>query len=156
MRWLMLLPLLSGCHESCLNGEAGCRVNSPCQALHYSCNDGMLELRTLDAHAPIPGLEVLGSRGDILIGNDRAVAVIAALDNSNYLDAHGGAILDLAPRGSGDGIAEILQAVGILPEDSPNYTSMTLIDERPTRVAVQLRGTLVHKPNIAIYTLYEM
>jgi hypothetical protein len=154
---LFVLFLLAGCHhESCLGGEADCRVSSPCQALKYSCSGGILELTTLSGRAPLAGPETLGARGDVLLGNEHVTAVIAGLGNSNYLDAAGGALLDLAPRGGSDGIAEVVQAVGILPEDSPDYTSLTLIDERPHRVAVQLRGTLLHKPDIAIYTLYEV
>src|SRR5258706_5837776 len=101
----------SGCHESCLDGAANCRISSPCEGLHYQCGGGLLELRVLEGRARLDGLETGGGRGDILLGNDRMVAVVAALGNSNYLDAAGGALLDLGPRGGSDGISEILQAV---------------------------------------------
>ncbi|MFE8597447.1 CehA/McbA family metallohydrolase [Archangium violaceum] len=173
---LALLGLtLAGCKkESCLGNDEGCRVVSPCEKLSYSCeaaSGSMLEVRTLTptdrragSHAPgtgadtVPGgLNALGARGDILLGNDRAVAVLAGIGNTNLLDPNGGSLLDLSARGkNNDGLNQVLQVVGILPGDAAHYTSMKIIDERPTRVAVQFNGTLDGKPEFPIHTIYEM
>src|SRR5690349_18502674 len=99
MRLLILLLAVSGCDESCLGGEAGCRVSSPCTGLRYSCGNDQLEIGMLTGHVPLAGPEALGANGDVMLGNDRVVAVVAGLGNSNYLDPGGGALLDLAPRG---------------------------------------------------------
>lgn len=166
---------LTGCKkESCLGNEEGCRVTSPCEKLSASCEasaSSLLEVRTLEdtdqrvgSHAPstgretIPGgLDSLGSRGDILLGNDQVVAVISNIGHTHLLDPGGGALLDLSVRGkNNDGLNEVLQVVGILPADAAHYTSLQVIDERPTRVAVQLTGTLDGKPEFPIHTLYEL
>ncbi|WP_257458558.1 CehA/McbA family metallohydrolase [Archangium lipolyticum] len=173
---LVLLGLtLAGCKkESCLGNEDGCRVASPCEKLSYSCeasSGSALEVRVLtpddkragsnaptSGNATVPGgLNAIAARGDILLGNDRAVAVIAGIGNTHLLDPGGGALLDLSARGKdNDGLNQVLQVVGILPADAAHYTSLEIIDERPTRVAVQLRGTLDGKPEFPIATLYEM
>lgn len=166
---------LAGCKkESCLGNEEGCRVASPCEKLSYSCeaaSGSVLEVRILTptdkrfgSNDPVPGtatvpggLNALGARGDILLGNDRAVAVIAGIGNTNLLDPGGGSLLDLSARGkNNDGLNQVLPVVGILPADAVHYTSYQLIDERPTRVAVQLNGTLDGKPEFPVHTLYEM
>lgn len=151
---------LSACKkEGCLGGEAGCRVPSPCQKVSFSCSGtGALVLQTLDGQAAAPGgWDSLGARGDVLIGNDQVVAVIAGLGNQNYLDPNGGSLLDLGRRGkNNDGLNQVQQAVGIMPRDTARYTSMELFDESPTRVAVQLKGTLDGMKEIPIYTLYEI
>ncbi|MCY1076955.1 CehA/McbA family metallohydrolase [Archangium lansingense] len=166
---------LAGCKkESCLGNDEGCRVASPCEKLSYSCeaaSGSMLEVRTLTpedrragSNGPgtgtdtVPGgLNALGARGDILLSNDRAVAVLAGIGNTNLLDPNGGSLLDLSARGkNNDGLNQVLQVVGILPGDAAHYTSMKIIDERPTRVAVQFSGTLDGKPEFPIHTLYEM
>ncbi|MGZ3457959.1 MAG: hypothetical protein ACXU86_05560, partial [Archangium sp.] len=167
--------MLAGCKkESCLGNVEGCRVVSPCEKLSYSCeasSGSMLEVRVLTpedkragSHSTLAGadtvpggLNAIGASGDILLGNDRAVAVIAGIGDMHLLDPNGGALLDLSARGKdNDGLNQVLQVVGILPGDAAHYTSMQLIDERPTRVAVQLNGTLDGKPEFPIHTLYEM
>ncbi|OJH38191.1 CehA/McbA family metallohydrolase [Cystobacter ferrugineus] len=166
---------LAGCKkESCLGNEASCQVSSPCETLSYACeasSGSALELRVLTpedqrvgSHAPsggnetVPGgLNAIASRGDILLGNDRAVAVIAGIGNAHLLDPNGGSLLDLGVRGANnDGLNQMLPVVGVLPADAAHYTSMRLIDERPRRVAVQLDGTLDGRPEFPIHTLYEM
>jgi len=166
---------LAGCKkESCLGNDEGCRVVSPCDKLSYSCeaaSGSQLELRPLTPEdrragsgSPIAGLptvpgglNALGARGDILLANDRAVAVIAGIGNTNLLDPNGGSLLDLSARGKdNDGLNQVMQIVGILPHDAPRYTSVELIDDRPRSVAVQLRGTLDGRPEFPIYTRYEM
>ncbi|ATB26806.1 CehA/McbA family metallohydrolase [Melittangium boletus] len=166
---------LAGCKkESCLGNEASCQVSSPCDSLRYLCDSTTaqaLEVRVLTptdkragSNDPRPGadtvpggLNAIASRDDILLGNDRVVAVIAGLGNTHLLDSSGGSLLDLSVRGKdNDGLNQVLPVVGILPADAAHYTSMRLIDERPTRVAVQLDGTLDGKPEFPIHTLYEM
>ncbi|HYO56324.1 CehA/McbA family metallohydrolase [Archangium sp.] len=173
---LALLGLtLVGCKkEGCLGNDEGCRVASPCEKLSYSCeaaSGSKLEVRVLTpedkragSHAPtagadtVPGgLNALGARGDILLGNDQAVAVISGIGTPHLLDPGGGSLIDLSVRGKdNDGLNQVLPVVGILPADAAHYTSMELIDERPKRVAVQLHGTLDGKPEFPIHTLYEM
>jgi len=166
---------LAGCKkESCLGNNEGCRVDSPCDKLSYACeaaSGSLLELRPLTpedrragSNSPIAGaatvpggLNALGARGDILLANDRAVAVIAGIGNTNLLDPNGGSLLDLSARGKdNDGINQVMQIVGILPGDAVRYTSAEFIDDRPRSVAVQLRGTLDGKPEFPVYTRYEM
>ena len=134
---------------------------SPCKKLAYSCaaSDGSaLELRTIDGVSAAPGgPDALPRKGDILIGNDRVVAVIAGLGDQNFVDISGGSLIDLQSRGrDADALNQVVTAVGLLPRDSVFYTSMKLIDERPTRVAVQLRGTLYQQPDVPVVTLFEM
>lgn len=166
---------LAGCKkESCLGNEEGCRVVSPCEKLSYSCeaaSGSSLEVRILTptdkrvgSRDPVAGAETvpgglnaLGARGDILIGNDRAVAVISGIGNTNLLDPGGGSLLDLSARGkNNDGLNQVIPVVGILPADAAHYTSYEIIDERPNRVAVQLNGTLDGRPEFPIHTVYEM
>ncbi len=166
--------LLTGCKkESCLGNEEGCRVASPCEKLGYTCSASadLLEVRELTPQdlragslgpatgpSTVPGgINALGARGDILLGNDRAVAVIAGIGTPHLLDPNGGALLDLSARGkNNDGFNQVLQVVGILPGDAVRYTHSRIIDERPNRVAVQLRGTLDGKPEFPVHTIYEM
>jgi len=154
---------LTGCRrQSCFGGEADCRVSTPCTALAFSCDNGALELRRIGSPTELrpSGRRALAGVGDVVIGNAQMVAVISGLGNQNYLDVGGGSILDLAARGpdvaSRDVIGEIFQATGILPEDEVRYDRMELIDERPTRVAVQLRGTLYKRGDRPVSTLYEV
>lgn len=156
---LSLGAMLSGCDEGCVGGDESCRVPSPCAGLSYSCSDGTLELRELDQQAAAlsrRGTNALASRGDVLLGNDQIVAVVSGLGHQNYLDPSGGTLLDLRTRDGADGLVQSLPVVGILPRDSASYTELVLIDERPRRVAVQLRGKLLDQPETAIYTLYEI
>ena len=155
--------LAAGCGDAgCLtNADPACRVPSPCQKLAYACPaaDGSgLELRRLDGVQPAPGGEAaLPRKGDVLLGNDQIVVVVAGLGDQNYVDLSGGSLLDLQVRGrDADALNQIVTAVGILPRDSVEYTSLTLLDERPRRVAVQLRGTLYQQPDVPVVTLFEL
>ena len=155
-----LLLFAGACRDvACLrSSDPSCRIASPCAKLAYTCSTGSLELRTLDDANPAPGGEAaLGRRGDILIGNDEVVAVIAGLGDQNYVDLSGGSLLDLAPRGqSSDALNQVITAVGVLPRDAFFYTTVQLIDERPARVAVQLRGQLYSQPDTVVTTLFEV
>jgi hypothetical protein len=154
---------LAGCKkQSCFGAEADCRVSSPCTALAFRCENTALELRRIDAPTDLrpSGRRALAGVGDVVIGNAAMVAVISGLGNQNYLDVGGGALLDLAARGPGvearDVLGELFQATGILPEDEVKYDRLELIDERPTRVAVQLRGTLYKRGDRPVSTIYEV
>ncbi len=158
---LLFVGSFAGCKkESCLGGGANCVVDSPCQALKFECaSDGgavAMEVRTLETNDGPSGLDALGGRGDVLLSNGIVRAVISGIGHENLLDTNGGALIDLSAGNSNDALNQMLQVVGILPKDSPNYTELRIIDERPTRVAVQLSGTLYHNSDIPIHTLYEM
>ncbi len=157
----LLAACAAGCGErSCLRGEAGCRVVSPCRTLAPACaSDAALLVKKLD-QAGLPGAglrDTLGSTGDVLLANGQVEVVISGLGNQNYLDIEGGSLLDLRLVGRDhDAINQILQTTGLLPDDEPRYTTLELLDERPARVAVQLSGTLFHRPDRRVYTLYEL
>ncbi len=83
--------------------------------------------------------------------------VIANLGNQNYLDPNGGSLLDLTTKTGHDGVNQVLTVVGLLPGDAARYDSIEIIDERPTRVAVQVKGTLDRSDiKVPIYTRYEL
>ncbi len=155
---LLFAAATVGCtRPSCLGGGGDCHVAEPCQQLTFTCAEPLLEVRILDGTDSPGGINALGRKGDYLLGNSRAVAVLAGLGNQNYVDPNGGSLLDLVNRGANnDGINQLLQVVGILPRDAAHYLSAQMIDERPRRVAVEFRGTLDGQPDIPIYTVYEM
>lgn len=161
---LVVVPLAigaSGCKQGCLAGGDSCKVPAPCPKLAFTCDassSSKLELKVIDRRADRPGgWNALGAKGDVLLKNAFTEVVIAGIGNQNYLDPNGGSILDLANAGkANDGVNNILQVVGILPNDSARYTQLELIDERPARVAVQVRGTLDGRPDQPIYTRYEL
>lgn len=165
IRWALLLSLTSllaltsSCaKEGCLAGDAACAVPSPCKKVQFTCATSALDIRTIASAADRPGgLDALGAAGDVVLTNGTVTAVIAGLGNQNFLDPNGGSILDLSNNGQGnDGLNQVLQVVGILPGDAVRYTELQLIDERPERVAVQVKGTLDGQPDKPIYTLYEL
>lgn len=150
---------LSGCKpEGCLGGEAGCRVPPPCPKVAFECSSSELSVKTIESVMERPGgWNGLGTVGDVKLSNGQVDVVIAALGTQNYLDPNGGSILDLAPRGQDkDTINNIFQVVGVLPRDAAFYTSLEIIDERPARVAVQVKGTLDGIPSVPIITRYEL
>ncbi|MEN9798006.1 MAG: hypothetical protein RL653_1702 [Pseudomonadota bacterium] len=151
---------VAGCSkgEGCLGDAAGCRVETPCKSLSWTCEGGSLELKVLAREDEArPGLDALSSAGDVQIGNDQVVAVIAAIGNQNFLDPNGGGLLDLYNRGKdNDSINQVLTVTGILPGDSVRYTKLEILDERPARVAVQVSGTLDGRPDHKVYTRYEV
>lgn len=155
----VVVGLLSGCSkQGCLDGESGCKVPSPCQQVKFECTTDTLEIKVINAPSDRPGgWNSLGTRGDVLLGNNQAVAVIAAIGNQNHLDPNGGSLLDLASRDKhNDGLNQVVQIVGILPGDAARYDQLEIIDERPERVAVQVSGRLDGVPDARIYTLYEV
>ena len=157
-----LAALPSGCaKDTCLGGEKNCRVAAPCGKIAFSCDaaDGAaLQVFRLDSPTQRPqGTNALAVPGDVMLKNKYAQVVIADIGHRHYVDPNGGSILDLSATGNGqDGINQIIQGVGLLPRDAAYYTSLEIIDERPTRVAVQVKGTLDGQPNTIIATRYEM
>lgn len=153
---------LSGCEkEGCLNGEANCKVPSPCSKVSFTCDAALNELLRVDRIEAVSqrpgGLNGLGTVGDVKLSNGFVDVVIANLGTQNYLDPNGGSILDLAPHGKNkDTINNIFQVVGLLPRDAAFFTSLEIIDERPNLVAVQVKGTLDGIPSVPIITRYEL
>ena len=160
---------LSGCKkEGCLaaaDGEA-CTVPSPCRKLSLNqCAPGAagsVEARALVAGDVVPGgLDALGAPGDVLLGNDQVVAVIDALDKRHFIAPSGGNIIDLGTRDAGknrddDSFNLMIQAVGILPGDEVNYTSLEILSSGPDLAAVQVRGALLGRPQVKVATRYEV
>lgn len=153
---------LSGCQkEGCLGGEADCKVPPPCPKVAFTCDaalSDLLKVQRIDSVSQRPGgWNGLGTVDDVKLSNGFVDVVIANVGTQNYLDPNGGSILDLAPHGKNkDTVNDIFQVVGLLPRDAAFYTSIELIDERPARVAVQVKGTLDGIPSVPIITRYEL
>ena len=139
---------LTGCQkEGCLNGEANCRVPPPCPKVAFTCDAALgdqLAVLRIDSVTQRPGgWNALGTVGDVKLSNGFVDVVIANVGTQNFLDPNGGSILDLSPRGKAkDTVNNVFQVVGLLPRDAAFYTSLEIIDERPARVAVQVKATL--------------
>jgi hypothetical protein len=147
----------------CLGGDDGtCVPPSPCVSLSYACDDRALELFVVRGVVDRPpGLDALAARGDIRLGNSRMVAVIDGIGEPHHLAATGGTLIDLVPRdkqrGTGnDELNQVLQTVGILPDDTVRYTKLELVNESPDLVAVVARGRLYGRNNVHVVTRYEV
>lgn len=151
-----------GCKVGCLGGEAGCKVEAPCPKVTFTCpagSEAALNAGTIDdARTQRPlGSNALAANGDYFIENAFTKVVIANLGNQNYLDPNGGSLLDLTTKGGRDGVNQVLTVVGLLPQDAPRYESIEIIDERPARVAIQVKGRLDRDDiKVPIYTRYEL
>jgi hypothetical protein len=155
---ILAAALLSGCPpEGCLRSTEGCVVPSPCLDLSFSCDDSSLSIKILEAGDAVPGgLDSLASPGDVLMTNGRVQVVIDALDHPHYLAPTGGGIVDLATAdGDDDSLRHFVQAVGVLPDEAAFYTSLEIIEEDGL-VAVQVGGHLDGRPDVPIYTRYEL
>ena len=156
----VLAAVGTGCaKEGCLGGEDGCRVPPPCPKVAFACDRALaMTVQTIsDAGVRPGGWNGLGAKGDVLLSNGVVDVVIAGVGTQNFLDPNGGSILDLTPSGQAkDTVNNVFQVVGILPQDGARYETLEIIDERPERVAVQVRGTLDGKPDIPISTRYEL
>ncbi len=133
---------------------------TPCPQVAYTCDGGYTEAYTLTDDKPAPGgMDALGATGDVLLGNDKVVMVIDALDHPHYIAPTGGAVLDFGIRGKdNDSLRHIFNATGLLPEEAANYTSLKVLDDGKTDgiKAVQVIGTLDGYPDIPIATRYEI
>lgn len=152
----------AGCsREGCLAGkDAACIVPPPCDALSFTCAPGatgIVSSRIIGEGDVVPGgLDALGAAGDIMLSNDRIVAVIDALDHPNFVAPTGGAILDLSTVGDdNDSLNHLFHGTGLLPEDAASYTEMMLLEGDGFR-AVQFRGHLDGHPEQTIATRYEV
>lgn len=156
---ILSLALLAACPapEGCLGGGDDCIVPSPCPEVAFTCDAGTTELRLITDPSEVPGgLAALGAPGDVLIGNDKVVAVIEALDHPHYLGPSGGNLVDLGTRGGNDDVTrQIAHATGLLPSDLAHYTDLQLIDDGDVK-AVQVTGTLDGRPDVRIATRYEV
>jgi hypothetical protein len=155
----LLCAASPGCSErGCLTGtDDDCVVPPACEPLLVTCTGGETELYVLGESDPaaVGGPDALGATGDVVLANDRIVAVLDALDHPHYVAPSGGALLDLAPRGGSDGLRNLFQATGLLPGDAVHYTEVRLLDEGEVK-AVQYRGTLDGHPDIHVATRYEL
>lgn len=139
---------------ACGGGE----LSAPCPNLEPpTCTNGQLELRVLAEGEVLPlGLDALASTGDVVLANDRIVAVIDALDHPGYLSPTGGAVLDLVTRtGRRDSLNHLFQGTGLLPGDAPFYRTMRFLSGDGFR-AIVLRGTLAGHLEQEIVTRYEV
>jgi len=153
-----LWSVLAGCDIGCLDPtNADCVVPSPCPDLVYTCVDGVSEVQILGEGQtpPTQGPDVLAAPGDVVLRNDRVIAVLDALDHPHYVAPAGGALLDLAPVDGDDGLRNVFQATGLLPGDAVHYTEFRILEEGATK-AVQYRGTLDGHPGIHVATRYEL
>ncbi len=154
--------LLQGCSKhGCLSGEDGCRVPAPCPKVAFTCDEGAassLSVDTIAAASERPGgVDAIAVKGDVRLRNAFVDVVVAAIGNQTNLDPSGGSIIDVATAGTkNDSINQILTVTGLLPDDAALYTRLEIIDERPARVAVQVRGTLQNRPDVQIFTRYEL
>jgi hypothetical protein len=114
-------------------------------------------VRVLAAGDAIPGgPHAIATPGDVLLENDQVSLVIDALEHPHHLAPTGGTILDLGTAGGNDDqLNQILQATGLLPEDTAKYTELEIIDTGAIK-AVQVRGTLVGDSGHRIATRYEI
>lgn len=151
----------SGCaREGCLGNEPGCRVVPPCQKVSFTCDaaaSDRLSVATVESTSQRPGgWDALAAVGDVKLSNAFTEVVISAIGNQNYVDSNGGSIIDLTPAGQPkDSVNDIFLAVGVLPDDTAHYTSLELVDERPARVAVIVKGSL-GRTAVKVYTRYEL
>lgn len=155
---LLALLALIGCDKpACLNGDDSCVMPTPCPQVEYTCEGGYSEAYTLDEGQAAPGgMASLAATGDVVLGNDKVVMVIDALDHPHYIAPTGGAVLDFSARGKDDdSLRHIFTAIGLLPEEAAHYTSLKVINEAGA-TAVQVLGTLDGYPDIPIATRYEI
>lgn len=134
----------------------------PCEALTFeTCAGGSLELAVITAETRVPqGIDALAAIGDILLANDRVVAVIDSLDHPGYLAPTGGAILDLVVRDSTsstslDALNHLFQGTGLLPGDAAFYDRVEVLEGSNFK-AVIFRGALAGHPKQTIATRYEV
>ncbi len=150
---------LAGCaRSSCATSEDPlCRTPSACEGLEFACEGGLARVARIEPGEPLPtwGPDALASPSDVVLRNDRIVAVIDAIDHPHYVAPTGGNLLDLAPVGGGDTIPHVFQAVGLLPDDTIAYDRIFL-DQGDDYAAVEVRGRLAGKPEARVVTRYEV
>ncbi len=154
------LTLTCGAPETvgCLgSGDPACVPPSPCGAVTYACTPTApaRTYRIERAAQRPPGLDALGSVGDLVLENGLVTVVIDAVDHPHHLATSGGHLLDLAPRGSDDHLNAVYTVTGILPRDSVKYTSLEAVAASGAAVVVA-RGVLDGDPRVSVVTRYEL
>jgi hypothetical protein len=157
---LALFVTGAGCgRTTCASSDdPACRTPSPCEGLRFACEGGSVSVARVEAAQPVvvDGLDALVSVGDVVLRNDRVVAVIDAIEHPHYVAPTGGNLLDLAASdGSGDSLTHMFQAVGLLPDDTVAYDRLS-IDVGDGLAAVEVRGRLAGKPDARVVTRYEL
>lgn len=155
---LLVAALLGSCEQSCLHGDEGCTISTPCQGIRLECaSPNAPRVVRLEPGDPIPGgLDALASPGDVLLTNGLVTAVIDAIEHPHYVAPSGGNLLDLvSASGDDDSLTHVFQAVGLLPGDSVRYDRMSL-EEGDGFAAVQVYGELAGFPDVRVATRYEI
>lgn len=145
--------------EGCLGGDDGhCLPATACERLSFECSDASLDVAWVSAATPpVAGPKALLASGDLVLSNSRVRAVFDAVDQQYLLAPGGGTLIDLVPaEGGEDGLNQVLQAVGILPDDAVRYVSVDVLDERPKSISLVYRGHLDLRPEFSVVTRYEL
>jgi len=155
----------AGCRrDGCVGGDDGtCEPPAACTALQYACGplSGALSQKQLtESDLPLSSEpKTRATVGDFLLQNDLVRVVVSDPSHPSDLAPTGGAIIDLAPlgTGSGDQINSIYQAAGLLPRDAVHYDR---VEEHggPAEgfVAVVFRGHLEGDSRVTVVTRYEL
>jgi hypothetical protein len=145
--------------QGCLGGDDGrCLPSSACQAVAYACEDDAVDVAWVGRGTPpIAGPKAALAAGDLVLSSSLVRAVFDAIDAPHALAPSGGTLLDLVPAdGTADGLNNVFQAVGILPDDSVRYLRVDVLDERPASVSLVYRGRLDLRPEFDVVTRYEL
>lgn len=158
---LSLVLALSGCSsaEGCLGGDDGrCVPDTACERVHFECLDPTVDVAWVKRSTPpIDGPNALLAAGDLVLSNSRLRAVFDAIDEQHLLAPSGGTLIDLVPaEGGTDGLNQVFQAVGILPDDAARYVSVEILDERPKSISLVYRGHLDLRPEFSVVTRYQL
>ncbi|MBI5514166.1 MAG: PHP domain-containing protein [Deltaproteobacteria bacterium] len=156
----VLVAALQGCAEEppgCLGASDRCVPPRACRRLSYPrCEGGFVRVRRVSGPQDRPpGLRAEATLGDLLLENDRLLAVVDALDHPHHLGLTGGTLIDLAPRGGEDHLNQVAQIAGILPRDGARYTSLTSYEDAQG-AHILARGHLDASASLRIVTRYDL
>ncbi len=150
--------LLAACggRDDCLGGD--CRTVTPCAPVAFTCTGtGFVQVGTVAARGQgIAGPHAQGVGDDVVLENDRVVAVIDALGSPHLLAPSGGNLLDFAAVGQADELNQIYQVAGILPDDALRYDTIETVATPAGGQAVIVRGALDGRPDVKVVTRYEL
>jgi hypothetical protein len=128
-----------------------------CAGVAFECSDARLDLAWVSGSNELSGPKAAFAGGDLVLSNARVKAVFDALDTPHALAPSGGSLIDLVPAaGADDGLNQVFQAVGILPDDAAHYTSVDVLDARPDGISLVYRGRLDLRPDFSVVTRYEL
>ncbi|MGE0786647.1 MAG: CehA/McbA family metallohydrolase [Sandaracinaceae bacterium] len=171
---VVCVVLVGACDPACIDGDEGCALPSPCQAMPTpTCGMNDARVFTLTSTDMLPGnvgvgRDLLASPGDVVLDNGVVTAVIDALDHPHYVAPTGGMLLDLSTNvetgrdavPGPDSLSHMFQAVGLLPEDSVAYRTLTTDTgtdaDGNAFAAVQVTGELAGWPDVHVATRYEI